>query len=191
LATLPLAVASRAVRRGLRAARGPHAGLADEVDAVVALTASETGSVSLAGGLQATREGPWVALHGEPPATPVPASLNVPGSLEFGPWTIMADKVEVSPVTLPGGRVAALDGDVVGSRLVVRTAGPGERVEINTGTKKVATVLSEAGIAPRLRPGWPIAVAHGMMAWIGGIRAAAWAARTPTTESFVTLWMED
>lgn len=191
LATLPLAVASRAVRRGLRAARGPHAGLADEVYAVVALTTSATGSVSLAGGLQATREGPWVALHGPTPATPGPAPLNVPGSVEFGPWTISADNVDVTPVTVPGGRVAVLDGDVVGARLEVRPAAPGERIDINAGTKKVATVLSEAGVAPRLRPGWPIAFAHGMIAWIGGIRTAAWAARMPATESFVTLRMED
>lgn len=191
LATLPLAVASRAVRRGLRAARGPHAGLAYEVDAIIALTLSATGSVSLAGGVQATREGPWVALYGEPPAAPGPVSLNVPGSVEFGPWTITSENVEAAPVTVPGGLVSILDGDVVGTQLEIGTATPGERIDIDAGTKKVATVLSEAGVAPRLRPGWPIAFAHGMIAWIGGIRTAAWAARKPATESFVTLWMED
>lgn len=191
LATLPIPVASRAVRRGLRLARGPHAGLSDEVDQVVALAALARGSVSLAEGLQATREGPWVALHGEPLERPAAVLLPVPGSVEFGPWTIYTDMVDVAPMTLPGGRLAVLDGDAVGAELEVRTAEQGERIEIEGGTKKVATVLSEAGVPIRLRAGWPIAIAHGKMAWIGGIRTAAWAAGTSAAESFVILRMED
>lgn len=195
LATLPRSVASRAARRGLRQARGPHAGLADEVDAVVALAATSSGSVSLGDGLQATREGPWVALHGPALPAPRPVVLSIPGSVEFGPWKVHGDLAEVKPVTMPRGRVALLDRDAVGTEFEIRSATPGERIEINTGTntgtKKALTVLSEAGIAVRHRNSWPVALARGKMAWVGGIRTAAWAGARPSTVAYVTLLMEE
>jgi hypothetical protein len=40
----------------------------------------------------------------------------------------------------------------------------------------VAEALREAGIPASRRPGWPVVVAGGTIAWVPGARLAAWAA---------------
>ena len=40
-------------------------------------------------------------------------------------------------------------------RLRVRAPRPGDRIDIGTGSKKVADALNEAGIAVRKRSAWP------------------------------------
>jgi tRNA(Ile)-lysidine synthase len=163
LETLPGPVAARVVRRALRMLQGPYPGEAADVAAV--LEALEPGARQLTGAALAEREGPWVAIHPlDTPAPPTQVDLPVPGSVTFGAWRIAAGSAE------PGlGRLGAV---VAGARLVVRAAVAGDRIRIAGGAKKVFDALAEAGVAPRLRPRWPVVEADGKIVWLVGVRAA-------------------
>lgn len=159
LRTLPTPVATRVVRAMLRAAGGPYAGEAADVDAVMAVATTGT-TASLSGDLRATRERAVVVVHPNRPVPPPDAvSLDTAGSARFGPWIIRAD---------PGGvRVP------VGSRAQVRAPAVGDRIAIGGGHHKtVADALQEAGVPVRLRARWPLVVDGDRIAWIVGVRTA-------------------
>ncbi|HUG74227.1 MAG TPA: tRNA lysidine(34) synthetase TilS [Acidimicrobiia bacterium] len=159
LTTLAEPVATRVVRAMLRAADGPYAGEAADVDAVMSVAATGV-SASLSGDLLAVRERALVVIH---PNRPVPPPESVPlettGAARFGPWTIRAD---VAGVRVP-----------VGERAVVRAPVAGDRISIGGGRHKtVADALQEAGVPARLRPRWPLVVDGDRIAWIVGVRIA-------------------
>ena len=157
LASLPVAVAGRVVRRALRSLRGPHAGDGASVEAVIAAAVGR-GVSTLRGGLDARREGPWVVVAGPPPPPPAQVVLTTPGTAQFGPWTITAGS---------GGVPVPVAGPVV-----VRAARAGDRIDIGSGSKGVAEALREAGVPVRLRLRWPVVEERGRIAWVVGVRVA-------------------
>ena len=179
LATLPPPIAARAARRALRLLLDPYPGHGQDVEAIL-LAASAAGPAArpLQGGYLAVREGPWVVLRpAAPRPVPEPVPLLVPGRARFGEWVVRAEGPLPAPALLPVGRREALVGPpIAAAGLVVRGALPGDRVEAGRGHKAVAEALREAGIPASRRPGWPVVVAGGTIAWVPGARLAAWAA---------------
>ena len=177
VATLPKPIASRVVRRLLRALLDPYAGSESDVDAVLAVAATGV-SASVSGGLLASKEGPWIVVG---PETSVPAPVVVVGRATFGWWEIVE---EVVPSADFGGRWVT---DIrPGAALIVRAARPGDRVDTEVGSKPVVDVLREAGVGSRFRREWPVVEADGRMAWVVGCRTATWA-RPPQEEKRIRL----
>lgn len=165
------AVAARLVRRLLRAARPPHAGTSDEIAVALEVAHGITGRRDISDGWQLELEGPWLVAHAGDAEPPAPAECAVPGSVRFGFFEVT---VAVAPRILVR-RTSLLDGAAIGSGIEVRPAAEGERIEIAAGSKPIRDVMAEAGLARRLRSAWPVAVAHGRIAAVVGIRSAPWA----------------
>lgn len=175
LVTLPSAVASRAVRRGLRSLLLPYPGTNEDVRAVMDVARSG-GRAQLSRGITAVAEGPYVAMYAGEPQPPEPAQLAIGDSLAWGEWSVAARRTHH-----PGLRRAntiLLDPGVVGNDLVVEPWRAGNRIDIGEGTKPVAEVLREAGVAPRLRAVWPLVWVDAKIAAVAGHRSAPWAAAT-------------
>ena len=173
LATVPRAVAGRAVRSALRRLLTPYPGVAADVDAVLDVAAGTVKRRSLSREILVAREDPHVAIY--PPAgpDPDPVIMGVPGAVRFGVHIV---RIEPAPLLLPGRRRTSLvDAATLGDRVVVRPAGEGERIDIRDGSKPVRDALAEGGVPERLRSAWPTVLVGGKIAAIAGIRVAAWA----------------
>jgi tRNA(Ile)-lysidine synthase len=165
------AVGGRLVRRLLRIARPPHAGTSDEVAAALDVAHGITGRRDISDGWHLELEGPWLVAHTGDVAPPDSISCPIPGSVGFG-------RLDVTAAVPPRGitrRTSLLDAARVGPEIAVRAATEGERIEIVAGSKPIRDVMAEAGLARRLRSAWPVALAHGRIAAVVGIRSAPWA----------------
>ena len=184
LAAQPRPVAARIARRALRTVRPPYAGDAADVDRILAVARGTT--LDLGGGLRCERDGAFVAVY-DPERTPGPfpaIPLPVPGDVVVAGHAVMA--AWAPERLLPPWRAeAALDTALAGS-LLVRPSRPGEHIDIGEGSKPVAEALSEAAVGRRLRAGWPVVAARGKIAWLVGVRVAAWA-RAPATGTVLQL----
>ena len=170
LATLPPAIAARVARRALRAVRGPHAGTAFEVAAI--LDAVTDSAVTIGGAVDVHREGPWLVLVADEPVIPPASEIEVGSEVGFGDWVVSVESGSRSigrfSVSIPLPR-----------RLVVRAAMPSERIAIAGGSKRVGDALAEAGVPLRVRPRWPVVEADGTIVWLAGVRAAPSAVQSP------------
>ncbi len=186
-ATLPGPVASRVVRRALRTVRPPYAGTEEDVATVVAAAGGLSGELS--GGLRCGREGALVVVHdpSQLPAPPAPATLGVPGASETATHRIGAQLVSHHR---PLGRVRAVLAAGLAGELTVRATEEGERIDIGGGSKLVRDAMAEGDVPVRLRRGWPVVEAHGKIAWIAGVRSAAWAHPPPGAAQVLELTME-
>jgi tRNA(Ile)-lysidine synthase len=173
LATVPGPVAARVCRRALRMANPPYPGTAADVAGVMAAVGGRTAQLSA--GFLATREGPFVAIHTAAPGTPLPPQpIPVPGRVETHAGPIAAALVDL-PAVPPLGTGVAWLARAVGD-LTVTGAAPGDRIDLGGGHSRKATdLLADAGVPRRRRPGWPVVVAHGKIAWLVGARVGAWA----------------
>jgi tRNA(Ile)-lysidine synthase len=186
LATLPPPLAARAARAALRLIHDPYPGSSREVGVVVAVAGGQIQRGDLSDGYVAIREGPHVALlQPKPIDIPEPCLLEVPGEVRFGRHVISAAPAsDRGPFYLSRDRARLA---VAPDPLVVRAAGGGEGIDLGKGTKTLAAALGEAGVAPRLRPAWPVVEAHGRIAWVAGVRIAAWARTEPSSGKWVEL----
>jgi len=175
LSAVPRAVASRAVRRGLRMMLAPYAGDLGDVAAVLSAAAGEVPSASISTGLIAVREGPWVTIH-DPAVveSSVSVVIPVPGEVRFGRWVVTAQRVAAAPLPSLSRRVLALPSS--GGSLAVRAARPGDTIAMGEGSKSVAEALREAGVPVRLRAVWPVVEQAGRMVWVVESRYASGAA---------------
>lgn len=177
LAVLARPVASRAIRRAIRMVRPPYPGSAAEVASVLDV-ARNGGRRQLLAGWFAVREGVEVAIAPALELDPVPAvELPIPGSVRFGHGHRIEAHVDdaAPPPTLRRRDRAWLDQAAIGDQVEVRCAAPGERIDVGKGSKTVRDALSEADIPLRHRATWPVVVARGRIAWVPGVRIAAWA----------------
>ncbi|MEA2001029.1 MAG: tRNA lysidine(34) synthetase TilS [Actinomycetota bacterium] len=186
LVTTPLVLAKRAVRGALRHAHPPYPGTSREVDAVLAVACGRQRRTDLSDGLIAEIEGPHVAIYRPvDSAQPVPVDLAVPGEAIFGSHRITAQKVAT-------GRRAHLSHDwcrvsLPTERLTVRGPIAGDQIDIGTGTKAVTDALREAGTPLRKRSAWPVIESRGRIAWVAGVRVAAWARLETPTDTWIEL----
>ena len=192
LATTAPAVAARAIRRALRRIRGPYAGSAAEIEAILDIATGAADRAGLTGGYRAEREGPYVVIHIPHDRDPGPVPWILPGTVHFGRFRLEAWIEDRPPQWRPfGGSVAILDADAIGDAATVRAAREGDRIALPAGSKGVREAMREAGVPPRLRAEWPLLDVHGKIAWIGGVRAAAWTWIGPETRRFLWLTMEE
>jgi len=174
ITTAGQAVGGRLVRRLLRAARPPHAGTSGEVTAALEVAHGVTGRRAISDGWQIELEGPWLVVHTGDAVPPPPVDCAIPGSVAFGHLEVVAVAV-TGPLVR---RSSLLDAAAGGPGIQLRATADGERIEIAAGSKPVRDAMAEAGVARRLRPAWPVAVAHGRIAAVVGIRSAPWARGT-------------
>ena len=173
LETVPVPVAARTVRRGLRRLLHPYAGSAADVDAVLRIAAKASGPATISGGLEVTREGPYVVIDSGTEESPAPVPIEIPALVSFGRTSVRFEFDDERPVRRRS--VLLLDEALFGSEASLQCAAAGDRIEIDGGSKTVRTVLSEREIPPRLRPTWPVIVSSGRIAAIVGLRVAPWA----------------
>lgn len=185
LATVPAAVAARAVRAALRAVHPPYPGSAADVATVLAVAAAEVTAGEVSGGHRVTREGPMVAIF-----TPVaeerladPQRLSVPGVVDVRGWRIEARMTPHDP-RRPGRTRWQTDVEPLDS-FEVRGAEAGDRIDIGSGSKPVMEALAERDVAARLRRGWPVVTSGGRIVWLAGVRRATWA--RPVSDTSVVL----
>ncbi|MDJ0959691.1 MAG: tRNA lysidine(34) synthetase TilS [Acidimicrobiia bacterium] len=177
LTSLPRPVASRAIRRAIRMVRPPYPGSAAEVASIVDV-ATAGGRRQLLSGWFVVREGVEVAIAPALELAPVSAvDLPVPGSIVFGyGHHIEAQLVQGVPGPALHRRDRAwLDAAALVDGAEVRSAAPGERLDVGKGSKTVRDALAEADVPLRHRATWPVVVTRGRIAWVPGVRIGAWA----------------
>lgn len=183
LATASRPIATRAVRRALRRLLEPYAGSEADVEAVLGVAHGGSVAATITGSLAVLREGPFVVIDPGPVSEPAPIAISVPGILQFGTHEVTFVETDASGISRRS--VILLDPSAFGPGTVLRSTTEGDRIDIGAGSKSVRTVLSEAGIAVRLRSTWPVVANGGRIAAIVGIRVAPWA--RPTTRQAVAI----
>jgi tRNA(Ile)-lysidine synthetase-like protein len=144
----------------------------------------------ISGSLTVAREGPFVTVDSGRPAevSSMPIAISVPAEIRFGAHIVTFEDADAPQIT----RISTLllDPKVFGPTTLVRGVEAGDRIDIDTGSKAVRTVLSERGIPVRSRSTWPVVVAGGRIAAIVGVRAAPWT--RPTTRQAVAIrWKQE
>jgi tRNA(Ile)-lysidine synthase len=146
-----------------------------QLDAILGMAARRAGTqtLNLSGGLIAVRE--YDTLRFEKPAVvkgftplvcPVPGQVKIP---ETG-LSFMVETLHAPPRDLRSNeREAYVNGDRIGSSLLVRSFQPGDRF-VAHGKIKLKKFFIDARIPARRRPAVPIIVADGSIVWVGGLR---------------------
>ncbi len=185
LVTASRPVAARAVRRALRRLLDPYAGTEADVETVLAIAAGESEPATVTGSLSVAVEGPFVVIDPgvSPESAEGPLLISVPGTVAFGPHRVTFEYAVRSEVSRRS--TLLVDPVVIGSTTELRSAVEGDRIDIDTGSKSVRTVLSEAGVPVRQRSTWPVVADGATIAAIVGIRVASWA--RPTTRHVVAI----
>lgn len=172
VATLDAPVATRLIRRMLVQARPPLTASHRDIDQVLSVVHGHR-RAQLDGGFLVEREGPLVVVyHPDDVVIPTPVTFSPPGSVVFGFQRIAARPWDADRPIIGRGRAAVVIDPH--ESMTVRACKHGDRIEIGEGTKLVHDALSEAGVPPRRRSGWPVVWIGGKIAWIAGVRAAAW-----------------
>jgi len=186
LETVPVPVGARTVRRGLRRLLHPYAGSAGDVDAVLRVSARSSGPATISGGLEVTREGPFVVIDPGAAEAPVPVPIEIPALITFGRTSVRFEFDDGQ--TVRRRSVLLVDAAIFEGEALLRCAAVGDRIEIDGGSKTVRTVLSEREIPVRQRSTWPVIVSGGRIAAIVALRVAPWA--RPSTGRAVTVTNE-
>ncbi len=186
LATVPTAVASRAVRMGLRRLFDPYAGTGADVDAVLRVAVGGMDSATITGGIAVAREGPYVVIVSGDPVVPEEVPIVVGSTIRFGSGVVRFEPTGGRPVRRRS--TLLVDPAVVERGSTLRVPSTGDRIAIARGSKSVRTVLSEHREAVRRRSTWPLIASDGRIAAVVGLRVAAWA--QPTTNRSVAVVYE-
>lgn len=187
LLTVPPAVAARAVRRALRLLSPPYPGSSSDVLTVLGVAAGGPPG-ELAGGFRVVRNGPHVDLVSGT-GRRWSGTLRVPGALDGPGFRIESHITTSAPFPWPLGRASAVvDADVVGPSLSITTDATARALEAGGHRQKVGELLRAAGVPRELRSGWPVAAAHGKLAWVVGTRTADWVRATSATKRW--LWLQ-
>ena len=188
LVTAVRPVATRAIRRALRRLLDPYAGSEADIEAVLAVADDRSAAVTVSGSLAVAREGPYVTIDPGRVIDLEPVAVSVPGLVCFGTHKVTFEHVDTSSVSRHSDLL--IDPAVVGPQTMLRRATDGDRIAIDGGSKTVRTVLSEAGIAVRLRSTWPVVANDGTIAAVVGIRVGPWA-RPTTRQAIAIRWKQD
>jgi tRNA(Ile)-lysidine synthase len=133
----------------------------------------EGGKVDLGRGAFLVAESGCVRVEADAPAAEPPVTLGLPGSVEWGNWTIAAEPME-PPFEPSGPDVATLDLDRLGERLEVRSWREGDRIRPLGlgGSKTVQDLFTDRRLPRSRRRVVPLLIAAGEVAWIPGIAVA-------------------
>jgi tRNA(Ile)-lysidine synthase len=195
LATLPVAVAARVIRRALRALAGPYGGEARDVGLVLDVAAGSIPRAMLGGGVHTERDRAMVVLHARTrQAIPDPVEWALPGIVRFGPWLMESWIDTLAPAAFPPDRFREVfDAAAVSSSLLVRTAEGTDRISFKGGSKPVSEAFAEAGIPREERLRRPVVSSPQGVLWMPGVRRAdlGWVDSTTTRYLWVRATRED
>lgn len=176
LAALPPALGRRVVRSLLAAVRGGVAGLdAATVDRVLALRAA--GAVSVAGGVEVTANGGWLAAAPTGMADLETRRVAVPGAVELAELGLMLVTGEgaqagVAPPRARAPRPDAVTAWLGGADLVVRARRTGDRVP--GSSRSLGDRMTDLGVPRAVRGLIPVvaaADAPDQAVWVPGVAA--------------------
>jgi tRNA(Ile)-lysidine synthase len=127
----------------------------------------------------------------------VKAELAVPGSVLFADvWRLTGERRRADDPSVVGhgdSRVGwhhALDADVVGGELIVRSPVPGDRIRLAGGSRKLARVMIDARV-PRAERSDFVVVASGQdILWVPGVAASVVGRLSATTRELIWLRAE-
>ena len=107
--------------------------------------------------------------------------------MDFGRLRIESWVEDRPPSPWPLGRWTVVVDASVAGEAVVRAVRAGDRIELRDGSKPVVEALADAGVPPRERDAWPLVEAGGRILWVVGVRTAAPAWVSASTNGY--LWM--
>ena len=175
IASAPLPVATRAIRRALRQCGDVYPGSMDDVEAVVNVAHSGVTAV-IGGGIPVRRESPMVVfLTTDIESCDTPMESDGTSSFQWGGHAFRVARQRYPVPQRTGGRFSVIS--VVGptSGFGVRSVEPGDRIDIGVGSTPVTEVLRDHGVPRMSRPCWLLITIDGKIASVHGIRTAAWA----------------
>jgi tRNA(Ile)-lysidine synthase len=167
LRRMPRALARLVLRAAAESAAGGAVALPPrDADRILALGASGTAIVELAGGVRAVAEYGAVRFErGPADAPPEPARLAVPGRVRFGPWEMEARE---------GAGDDLLDAAAVGGVLTVRAWRSGDRMRPAGlgGSKTLQDLFTDRKVPRAERSTWPVVEAAGEIACVPAVAVA-------------------
>ena len=168
LATSDPALAARAIRKGITAARPPHPPSHSDLDLVLAVAEGRQARAMVGAGGLVERAGPWLVISWGPGEDIPPArDLEVPGFTSFGRFAFEISTGDALPLRPLSAWSVVLSHE---APLLVRAAGEGGSV----AGKDVDDALVEAKVPRQLRRAWPVVHQAGEAVWIPGVRRAGW-----------------
>ena len=113
--------------------------------------------------------------------------LCVPGQTQLTEQlSVQADLLSAAPPAA-GPQEILCDADQLALPILVRRRQPGDRLRIESGTKKLKELLIDAKIPQAERDRIPVFTAGGRIFWVGGVRQAAVGRIGPATRRFLRL----
>lgn len=99
-----------------------------------------------------------------------PARFEIPGRIEWGGWSILAEALE-PPFKAEGPEVATLDADRLGPVLEVRFWRQGDRIAPlgMDGSKSLQDLFTDRRVPRSRRRALPLLVSQGEIAWVPGL----------------------
>jgi tRNA(Ile)-lysidine synthase len=177
----PVPVSRRQVAAICRLAATPEGGLVDLGEG--ASMVAESGTVLV-------EPGRGEAGPGQSPGQGClePAELELPGRIEWGGWTIVAETME-PPFEPEGPRVATLDADRLGPALEVRSWRQGDRITPlgMDGSKSLQDLFTDRRLPRSRRRTLPLLLSQGEIAWVPGLAVGDRFRLTPETKRAIRL----
>jgi tRNA(Ile)-lysidine synthase len=168
----PVPLSREQTSEAVRLASDPEGGRIDLGQG--ASLVAEAGTVTVDPGPgPVTRSGPAPSRADDGPPVPEPGRLALPGRLEWGGWTVVAEPM-TPPFVPDGPAVATLDQDLLGSELEVRAWRPGDRISPLglDGSKSLQDLFTDHRFPRSGRRRLPLLVAGGEIAWVPGLAVA-------------------
>jgi len=189
LAALPRAVARLVLVRLAEDAGGEGtflAAAADRLDDV--LGAPDGADVAVGGGVDVTVRGGLVAARRRTAFAPLePVTLEVPGEVAFGAWTLRA-----AP-SAPEPRDGVLAADGMGGPLIVRAWRAGDRMAplgMGGHTRSLQDLFTDRKVPREERGRLPVVECGGEIAWVPGVATSERFRVTGGTRRAVALWVQ-
>jgi tRNA(Ile)-lysidine synthase len=139
-------------------------------------------SLDLGGGLRAIAEYGTLRFQlGADTAPPQPVLLAVPGTAQFGEWTVEA--------RIGGGGEVELSADAAGAAVTVRGWRDGDRMRPLGlgGTKTLQDLFTDRKVPRALRRSLPVVEIGGEIAWVAGVAVGERFAATADTTARIGL----
>jgi tRNA(Ile)-lysidine synthase len=156
--------------------------VAGHAEAILALSRQGTAALDLPGGLRAVAEYGTLRFQlGADAEPPAPVPLAVPGTAQFGDWTVEA--------RAGGGGEVELRADAVAAAVTVRGWRDGDRMRPLGlgGTKTLQDLFTDRKVPRALRRSLPVVEVGGEIAWVAGVAVDERFAATADTADRVGL----